>query len=298
MSTSRKTLEIPSFAKINLFLDVVGRRPDGYHDLVTLFERVSLKDTVRLTEISEDEIVLTSRGEPVPTDGTNLAYQAADLIRRSRGIKTGVRIDIEKSIPVGAGLAGGSSNAASVLLGLNKLFGLKLDKKTLMSYANRLGSDVAFFIFNKPFAVGKARGGDLKAVSRQKKRILWHLLFSPPLKVLTKDVYGLLDREKKIKLTKKTPDVNILISCLKRNDPVLLNRHIYNRLSETVMRSYTSVSDLRRDLLKAGLRSVHMSGSGPTLFSVFLSRKDAENARKKLGRRLQDRCRIFLASTV
>lgn len=297
MSTSRSTLEIPSCAKINLFLDVLGTRPDGYHDLVTLFERITLKDTIRLTEISSDEIVVTSRGESVPTDETNLAYQAAELIKRSQGIKRGVRIDIEKVIPVGAGLAGGSSNAASVLVGLNKLFGLKLGKKTLLAYANRLGSDVAFFVFNSSYALGLGRGGELKAVSQPKKRILWHLLFCPAIKVLTKDVYGLLDREKKIKLTKKSLDVNILISYLKRKDPVLLNRHIYNRLSETVMRSYGLVSDLRRDLLKAGLRFVHMSGSGPTLFTVFSNREEAEKAREKLSRRFQDRCRIYLVST-
>lgn len=297
MSTSCETLEIPSRAKINLFLDVLGTRPDGYHDLVTLFERITLKDTIRLTGISSDEIVVTSSGEAIPTDETNLAYRAADLIRRSQGIKRGVRIDIEKVIPVGAGLAGGSSNAASVLVGLNKLFGLKLDKKTLLAYANRLGSDVAFFVFNKSYALGLGRGGELKAVSLPKKRILWHLLFSPAIQVLTRDVYGLLDREEKIKLTKKTPDVNILISCLREKDLVSLNRHIYNRLSETVMRSYSLVSDLRRDLLKAGLEVVHMSGSGPTLFSVFLSRQEAEKARKKLSRRFQDRCRIYLVST-
>ncbi|MBI5872579.1 MAG: 4-(cytidine 5'-diphospho)-2-C-methyl-D-erythritol kinase [Candidatus Omnitrophica bacterium] len=305
-SSAAKTLKVSSPAKLNLFLDILSKRPDGYHDLVSLFERISLCDNIRLTKISSDEIVVAVHGElGLPTDSRNLAYQAADLIRRSQGIRSGLKIEIEKNIPVGAGLAGGSSNAASVLLGYAKLLGLKLSKKDLISYANRLGSDVAFFIFNQPFAVGTGRGGDLKSALIPKTTKLWHLLFSPPIKIMTKDVYGLLDREVKLHcragrtnvLTKKSHDVNILISNLRRNNSLLLNQNIYNRLSETVMKSYRLVSELRSDLLQSGLKYVHMSGSGPTLFTVFGSKKEAQGASDRLSSRFKDRCRIFLAST-
>lgn len=294
-----KTLEVSAPAKLNLFLDVFYRRPDGYHELLTLFERISLADTLRLRQISGDSIVIAAVGEDIPRDSKNIAYQAADLIKRTHGIKSGIKIDIAKRIPVGAGLAGGSSDAAAVILGMNELFGLRLDKKTMIAYAHKLGSDVAFFIFNKSFALGTGRGGDLKSILLPKNVKFWHLLFTPYLKVMTKDVYALWDREgKSLKLTKKHQDVNMLLSHLTRKDAVLLNRNIYNQLSETVMKSYRLVSDLRSDLLGTGLKFVHMSGSGPTLFTVFKTQEEALRVKDALGRRFQDRCRIFLASTV
>ncbi len=304
-----KSVEILSYAKLNLFLDVLGKRPDGYHDLVTLFERISLFDKIRLTALSSDEIVISSKGEEIPLDENNLAYKAANLLKQSLNVKTGVRIEIEKNIPVGAGLAGGSSNAAAVLVGLNKLFNLKLSKASLMRYAGRLGSDVAFFVFNKTFAVGRGRGGELSSVLLPKKYKLWHILFSPSIKVMTKDVYGLLDREQKqpkkrqkheksYRLTKNIHDVNILLSYLrKRKGGFLLNRNIYNRLSETVMNSYRLVSDLKSEINRFGLKYVHMSGSGPTLFCIFMTKGQAQKAYLKLSRLTQGKCRVFLVSS-
>lgn len=298
----KNTASVVSPAKLNLFLDVVDKRPDGYHNIVTLFERIDLCDVIRLIKISSDEIVVSSNSQDIPLDRQNLAYQAADLLKRSLGIKTGIKIEIEKNIPVGAGLGGGSSNAASVLLGLNKLLRLKLDQRTLISYANRLGSDVAFFVLGKKFALGRGKGGDLKALAVPKRVKLRHLLFVPPLKIMTKDVYGLLDKEenrqKSLKLTKKSPDVNILVSLLRRNDVSLLNQNIHNRLSKTVMNSYSLVSDLKTDLCKFGLKNVHMSGSGPTLFSTFKTHDEAQRLFEVMRHRFSDRCSIFLVSTL
>lgn len=303
-SAPSRSLTLSSPAKLNLFLDCLYKRPDGYHELETLFERISLEDTLRLTVLCSDEIVIASKSPDIPLDKENLAYRAAHLIKQSRGVKKGVKIEIEKNIPVGAGLGGGSSNAASVLLGMNKLFDLRLKRKTLISYANRLGSDVAFFVLNKSFAIGRGRGGELTPVSVPRKVKIWHILFFPPIKVLTRDVYGLLDKEEKgakkgkiLRLTKEGHDVNILIPLLRRNDIFSLNRNIYNRLSENVMKSYSSVSQLKTALLKFGLKSVHMSGSGPTLFSVFKTQGEAQRALDKLQRRFSDRCTFSLAST-
>jgi 4-diphosphocytidyl-2-C-methyl-D-erythritol kinase len=304
-----KPLVISSPAKLNLFLDVLNKRSDGYHNLLTLFERISLCDIIRLTKLQSDEVVISSSAAPfLPSGHRNLAFQAAELIRFSQGITHGVKIEIEKNIPMGAGLGGGSSNAAAVLTGLNKLFGLKLSKKALFSYANRLGSDVAFFVLGKPFALGRDKGGDLEAIKVPKNVQLWHILFLPPVQILTKEVYNLWDKEKIdaqrtrepreiLALTKKAPDVNILLSCLRKNKLSLLNRHIYNRLSETVMKSYTSVSDLKSDLLKSGLKYVHMSGSGSALFTTFKKEKEARKVFDALKGRFSHRCRIFLAHT-
>lgn len=302
MASSTNSFLVRCPAKLNLFLDVLNKRPDGFHNILTLFERISLADTIRLTEINNDEIVIMSSSEDIPRDQGNLAYQAADLLRRSQGIKKGVKIELKKEIPVGAGLGGGSSDAASTLMGINKLFGLKLSKGTLVSYANRLGSDVAFFILNKRFAIGKERGGELGPVVMPNSLIFWHILFVLPIKIMTKDVYGLWDKlqnsKKSLKLTKKPHDVNILISYLKRNDVSSLNRNIYNQLSETVMNSYGLVSGLKADLLKSGLKHVHMSGSGPTLFTTFKKQKEAQTAFEDMTHRFSHRCRVILTSTL
>ncbi len=304
-----KTLLLDAPAKLNLFLDVLDKRPDGYHGLVTLFERITLFDRIRLTPLSDEGIVVSSESPDIPLDENNLAYKAAELVKRSQGIRHGVKIEIEKNIPVGAGLGGGSSDAAAVLLGLNKMFSLKLSIETLLAYANRLGSDVAFFIFNRNFAVGRDRGGDLEKAALPRDYKLWHLLFIPHVKIITKDVYFLHDQEEKIqknsentqnslKLTKNEDDVNILISNLKNGDLNSLNRNIYNRLSSTVMKSYSLVSELKADLSKLGLDEVHMSGSGPTLFMNFAEKSDAQAVFGRIHDRISDRCRLFLASTL
>lgn len=301
MALSANSLLVHCPAKLNLFLDIINKRPDGFHNILTLFERISLADTIQLTEINNDEIVIVSSGEDIPSGQCNLVYQAADLLRRSQGIKRGVKIELKKDIPVGAGLGGGSSDAASTLMGVNKLFGLKLSKSTLISYANRLGSDVAFFCLNKRFAIGKERGGELAPAAIPNNLIFWHVLFVLPIKIMTKDVYGLWDKLQNgkisLKLTKKPHDVNILISYLKRNDVPSLNRNIYNQLIEIVMNSYGLVSGLKADLLKSGLKNVHMSGSGATLFTTFKKESEAQAVFEDMTHRFSHRCRIILTST-
>ncbi|MDD5020033.1 MAG: 4-(cytidine 5'-diphospho)-2-C-methyl-D-erythritol kinase [Candidatus Omnitrophica bacterium] len=306
---STHSLSLSSYAKVNLYLDVIGRRPDGYHELLTLFERISLCDTIRLTEISSDEIVIASDTREIPCDATNLAWKAADLIKRSFSVKKGVKIEILKRIPVGGGLGGGSSNAACVLSGMNRLFGLGLGRPVLVDLANRLGSDVAFFVSGRRFAVGRGRGGDLKGASIPSDVRLWHVLFVPPRNIITKDVYALFDRgsqraktgqnpKKTLTLTKNSENVNILLSYLRRGELSSLNRKIYNRLSETVEESYSFVSELRADLSKLGLKWVHMSGSGPTLFVICKDQKYAQRVYDEARARLFNKCRVFCTSTL
>ncbi|MFB3918758.1 MAG: 4-(cytidine 5'-diphospho)-2-C-methyl-D-erythritol kinase [Candidatus Velamenicoccus archaeovorus] len=306
---SVNSLLLSSPAKLNLYLDVLGRRPDGYHELLTFFERISLCDTVRLTEIQTDEIVLSCDSRLVPSDAANLAWQAADLLRRSFGVKKGVKIEIQKQIPVGGGMGGGSSNAATVLLGMNRLFGMRLSRPVLVDLANRLGSDVAFFVSGRRFAIGRGRGGDLTGVSIPPRVRLWHVLFVPPKNIMTKDVYALFDRgsqrsrtgrnlRETLTLTKNNENVNILLSCLKEGDLRFLNRKIYNRLSEIVIESYGFVSELRTDLSKLGFKWLHMSGSGPTLFVVCKDQKYAQRVYDKARARLSDKCHVFIAATL
>jgi 4-diphosphocytidyl-2-C-methyl-D-erythritol kinase len=141
-----KALKCNSYAKLNLYLEVLNKRKDGFHNIRTIFERISLCDKIFLKSRPDGKIRITSPSKEIPKDKTNLAFKSAKILKSALNIKEGVEIKIIKNIPVSAGLGGGSSNAAATLLGLNKLWGLNLSKKRLVSFAKEIGSDVPFFI--------------------------------------------------------------------------------------------------------------------------------------------------------
>jgi len=165
------SLILRSPAKLNLFLKVLNKRSDGYHNIVTLFERINLCDEISIKLIKEDSINIKCNNPHVPLGKKNIVNKVEATLKEDFSIKTGVDIKISKNIPVAAGLGGGSSNAASVLLGLNKLWNLKLDQKRLMSYARSVGSDVGFFVSNSSWALGEDRGDNIKNLRLKAK--LW-----------------------------------------------------------------------------------------------------------------------------
>ncbi|MDD5422282.1 MAG: 4-(cytidine 5'-diphospho)-2-C-methyl-D-erythritol kinase [Candidatus Omnitrophica bacterium] len=184
------SIELTAPAKVNLVLKILGKRKDSYHNIYTLFEKISLCDRIRITKIREGIIVSSDRFiTRSPKD--NLVYKAAKLFLGRHKLKYGVKIDIKKKIPIAGGLGGGSSDAASVLMGMDRLFGLKIGRAGLLSLAARLGSDVPFFILDVPFAVGRGRGERLEKADVRKR--LWHLIIYPGFKVSTKDVYEAFD---------------------------------------------------------------------------------------------------------
>jgi len=299
---------LPSPAKLNLYLEVLGRRPDGYHELETLFERISLADSLRVTLSGDDGVRVACSDPSVPGDATNLAYRAADLLCRTYGVKKGVRIDIKKKIPVGAGLGGGSSNAAHVLLACNRLFGLKLSREALIGHANQLGSDVAFFVLGKKWALGRGRGGDLALLDIPPRLKLWHILVVPKVQVLTKDVYAALKAPPvggpvlpadgpNFGLTKQGTGVNMLLPYLRQKDIPSLDKALYNGLTEVVLNTNTFVSEVYNSLHACNYGRVHMSGSGPSLFVLMRDLSRAQRVFYAVRRQFQDRCRVFLAST-
>ncbi len=301
-------LVLPSPAKLNLYLDVLGRRPDGYHELITLFERISLADTLYIRRARRRGIRVTCTDPAVPRDRRNLAHQAAELLCRTYGVKEGLYIAIRKQIPVGAGLGGGSSNAATTLLACNKLFGLNLSRQELVRHANELGSDVAFFVLGRKWALGRGRGGDLTEIKVSGRLKFWHVLVVPKVRIPTKEIYGALKRQGKggrwgrgagatFGLTKKGGGVSMLLPCLKKKDIPSLEGALYNRLTEVVLKSYTFVSEVYNSLHACNYGRVHMSGSGPTLFVLMRDYAGAQRVFYAVRRRFRDRCRVFLAST-
>ena len=166
------SIELTAPAKVNLFLKVLGKRKDSYHNLHTFFERIDLCDTIRISKAPQDIIVTSDR--PITGDPSdNIAYKAASLILRYAKVQGGARIRIQKRIPMAAGLGGGSSDAAAVLIGLNKLYNLKVNRFTLMRLGAKLGADVPFFLLDAPFAIGKSRGDKLKKADIRLRP--WHL---------------------------------------------------------------------------------------------------------------------------
>ena len=264
-----KSFTLYSHAKLNLALKVVGRRPDGFHELVTLFERIDLHDDVSFASAKEGEFSIRCDDKRVPCDEHNLIWKAARVLAEGENVKKGAKIVIRKRIPVAAGLAGGSSNAATALLGLNKLWDLRLSRAKLLAYAGMIGSDVAFFLYDVPFAVGTGRGEVIKPLAVKAR--LWHFLVVPQAPLLTKDVYGSFAQS----FTKTAGDVNIILRSLESNDPAAVGAGLFNDLEAPILALKPHLGKLRARVMRQDVLGVSFSGSGPSMFAVTASEKEA-----------------------
>ncbi len=297
-----RRLILRSFAKLNLYLKVLKKRRDNYHDIETIFERIDLSDEIILTSRRDEQIKITCNTPQVPRDNSNLCYKSAKLIQEKFNINEGLDIKIIKRIPVAAGLAGGSSNAAAVLMGLNEFWRLGLSKKRLVDLSKAIGCDVPFFIHNCPFAEGKNCGERVRPLSMLNSMQLWHIVVVPKIKVSTPLIYERWDQalqaEKKPQgtLTKAEDDVKILTLALKKNKLSLVARMLFNDLERITSRLYPEVSYVREKLVKLGLKSILMSGSGPAVFGICSSRKEAVFLSGKL-KKLDSSWRVFVVAT-
>lgn len=256
-------------AKINLGLHIHGKREDGFHELETIFQMVSLYDDVEL-ELLSSGIKLECDTPEVPRDDTNLVCKAALLLRQSYQVEgQGVSIRLKKKIPFGAGLGGGSGNAAGVLMGLNRLWNLNIEREKLLTLAAELGSDVPFFL-TSPCALGMGRGEQLKVLKPCAK---FHvLLVFPGFPVATSWVYQNL----KLKLTKRENNISILRKNLSLSDITSLGSRLYNDLEPVVIQRFPEVQVVKDELRAWGALGVLLSGSGSTVFGIF---DDPEKAR-------------------
>jgi 4-diphosphocytidyl-2-C-methyl-D-erythritol kinase len=247
-------------AKINLALDVLNKRPDGYHEVEMIMTTVDLADRIELKEIRHNEIEILSHNRFVPDDQRNLAYQAAFLLKERYGINKGVSIAIEKNIPVAAGLAGGSSDAAATLRGLNKLWKLGLSLDELAELGAEIGSDVSFCVFGGT-ALAKGRGEKITHLPVPPK--CWVILAKPTLGVSTADVY------KRLQLSKMShPDVPGMISAIEENSYEKVCGGLGNVLESVTLPLYPEVANIKDQMKTFGADAVLMSGSGPTVFGL------------------------------
>jgi len=249
-------------AKINLGLHIHGKREDGFHELETIFQMVSLYDDVEL-ELLSSGIKLECDMPGVPTDDTNLVCKAALLLRQSYQVEgKGVSIRLKKKIPFGAGLGGGSGNAAGVLMGLNRLWDLNIEREKLLALAAELGSDVPFFL-TSPCALGMGRGEQLKPLKPCAKFQV--LLVFPGFPVATSWVYQNL----KLKLTKRENNISILRKNLSLSDITSLGSRLYNDLEPVVIQRFPEIQVVKDELGAWGALGVLLSGSGSTVFGIF-----------------------------
>lgn len=250
----------PAPAKVNLGLAVHRRRPDGYHDIATLFVKISLVDEVRLTARPRDIVVHCAHPE-VPSDARNLVHRAAVALQ-PLAPGQGVYVGLRKTIPVAAGLGGGSSDAAATLKGLNILWHLGLSTSELAMYAARLGADVPFFLLPTVAAMGYGRGDALEPVACP--HIFYLVLVKPPIAVSTAWVYQQL----RFELTGPPKDTTILKQCLESGDIEGLGAACFNDLEAVVLRHVPVVQEVKRALMRPGVYGVCMSGSGPTVYAL------------------------------
>ncbi len=272
---SGEGLVLSAPAKLNLFLRVVGRLPNGYHRLYTLFHKIDLADRVEIhLETGRGGAIalgVTGPGaDHCPADHTNLAWRAAELILAQLGLEARVYLSVEKEIPVGAGLGGGSSDGAAVLVGLNRLLGNPLSLEELCRLALRLGADCPFFVRPEVSALGRGVGEELTPVELPER---WFLVVKPPVSISTGEVYG------RFRLT--SPDGATIFRAESDLDP----QGWRNDLEAVVFPHWPQVEAAKDALLRAGAERALMTGSGSAVFGLFPTEARARAAAQAMDRR-------------
>ena len=295
-------LILNSYAKLNLYLEVINKRRDNYHNIKTVFERIGLSDKIVLESRQDKQIKIICDNPDVPCDNSNLCYRSAKLLQDNFKVDKGAQIKIVKRIPVGAGLGGGSSNAAFVLLGLNKLWKLHLSQAKLARLAQKIGSDVAFFIYDSPFAKGTRRGEKIELLEGLNNLRLWHILIVPGIKVSTAVIYRKWDTYRKrcverAGLTRPEYNVKITTLALQKKDLGLIGKSLFNDLEQVSIKLYPEIRRIKEWLIHRNVQSILMSGSGPAVFGVVSSRKEAVSLCRQL-RRENRSWRVFVVRTV
>ncbi len=263
-----------AYAKINLGLDVIGRLPNGYHEVKMVMQTVGIYDVLTLEKIPEGIIVTTDNGE-LPTDENNLIYKSAKLMREKYFIQEGVRIHLEKNIPIAAGMAGGSTDAAATFIGMNELFGIGATEEELRELGVKVGADVPYCIMGGT-ALAEGIGERLSPLSAPKDCFL--LIAKPDINVSTKYVYEHLDAEG----VEKHPDIDGMIEALEQGSPEGIVMRLGNVLENVTVKKYPVIQEIKENMLENGALGSLMSGSGPTVFGMFDEKETAEKALEAL----------------
>lgn len=275
-----------AYAKINLSLDVLRKREDGYHDLRMVMQQIDLKDVI--TVKNSDEVKIECNNPKVPTDTSNLVCKAYRILADKFNIKKGVNINIEKNIPIAAGLAGGSSDAAATLKGLNKLWNLNLTDKELMELAVNIGADVPYCILGGT-ALAEGIGEELTTLKSFEDKLV--LIAKPDIDVSTAYVYTNLKLDK----LNQHPNTENIINNIESDDIISLSNNMINVLETVTINKYKIIEDLKTKMLKYGALGSLMSGSGPTVFGLFDDMNKMENCYNELRKDIKE---VYITKTI
>lgn len=270
-----KELRLNAYAKVNLGLNVLRKRDDGYHEVETVLHTVGVFDEITLRESGEG-IVVTAQGADIPTGPDSLLYRAAAMLREQHGIQRPVEIEVHKRIPVAAGLGGGSADAAVTLMGLAQMWKLRLDGRELHALAGRLGSDVPFFLSGGA-AVSRGRGERVQPLPPLPAT--WVVLARPRIPVHTDWAYG------KLRLAEVTrrPDIPALIGAVTSRDVPAVGRLLDNVFEEVVAAHYPVVAEVKARILRGEAYGAAMTGTGPTVFGLMANEAAARRVAEHLA---------------
>lgn len=262
-------------AKINLTLDVVGRREDGYHDVRMIMQTINLYDTLYIRKSNQNKIALRTNLKWLPTDERNLVYRAAQMLKENMNLKQGIYMELNKVIPVAAGLAGGSSDAAAALVGINRLLGLQLSRDTLMEIGKQLGADVPYCILR---GTALAEGIGEKLTPLPPLPNCYIVLAKPNVRVSTAEIYKNLD----IKKISSRPDTEAMIESIRADKIEHVAEGLCNVLETVTIPRYPIIQELKEFFIRKGALGAVMSGSGPTVYGIFETKKRAREAAYQL----------------
>lgn len=275
--TMMNQIRLKALAKINLGLDVLRRKEDGYHEVKMIMQTIDLYDQILIRKIQEDEIKIRTNLYYLPNNENNLAYKAAKLLKDEFHLPGGISIQLKKVIPVAAGMAGGSSDAAAVLFGINKMYNLKLSQQELMERGVTLGADVPYCIM-RGTALAEGIGEKLTVLPPMPK---CHILIAkPPVNVSTKFVYENLHAND-LK-PEEHPEVDLQLEALEEGNLEKLVSHMGNVLERVTVPEYPVINEIKQMMLENGALGSMMSGSGPTVFGIFTNYTQARSAYEKL----------------
>lgn len=256
------SIRLKARAKINLGLDVLGKHEDGYHEVRMVMQTIGIYDRLILTKIPEEEIRITSNLAFLPVNENNLIYKAIKLLKDEYHFPGGVSVDLNKFIPVAAGMAGGSTDAASTMFGVNRLFGLNLSMGKMMELGVRLGADVPYCVM-RGTALAEGIGEKLTRITPVPH--MWILIAKPQINVSTRLVYEQLDMGG----IQKHPDIDGIIRAIEAQDVVRIAQSMGNVLENVTVPLYPVIETIKQDMLSHGAINAMMSGSGPTVFGIF-----------------------------
>ncbi len=266
-----RPLELKAYAKVNLGLDVVRRREDGYHEVRMVMQTVKLFDLLTLQKNEDGEIHMTTNLPYLPTNEKNLVYRAIDLIRQEYGIREGVDVNLHKHIPVAAGMAGGSSDAAAAFVGMNQLFQLHISQEKLFDYGVRLGADIPYCIL-RGTALSEGIGEVLTPLPSIP--MCWFLIVKPVFSISTKYAY------ENLHLSGETrhPDIDGMVTAIRNEYLPGITSRMGNVLEDVVIRDYPKITEIKEKMVAMGAMNSLMSGSGSTVFGIYTSHEKALEA--------------------